>query len=209
MWTIRFILLSIFTVFLGSSGYFLSRRREYQNFLENGIFNLALVFFYNLLCYLLTGLPSAPGVISPPGFFTNLGNREMFLVVGLGFIGVAILIIGMAIRQRKTLGGQNVKEGLLTTGVYRYFRHPLYAGVIWASLGTALVTSSWDGLLMVPVVILLNTVEAVMEEKYDIGRRFSAQYQEYRKRTRLFGPVWVWAIFLGCLLVVAINPYLG
>jgi protein-S-isoprenylcysteine O-methyltransferase Ste14 len=127
----------------------------------------------------------------------------IFLVLGLGIIVVALLIMGMVIRQRKTLGGQNVKEGLLTSGVYRYFRHPLYAGVIWISLGVALVTLSWDGLLMVPVVLLLNTVQAVMEEKYDIGRRFSAQYQEFRKRTRLFGPVWVRAILLGLLALAS------
>jgi hypothetical protein len=45
MWTIRFVLLGLFIAFLSSSGYFLSRRREYQNILENGVFNLALVFF--------------------------------------------------------------------------------------------------------------------------------------------------------------------
>jgi len=56
------------------------------------------------------------------------------------------------------------------------------------------------------VVLVLNLVQAVMEERYDIGRRFSAQYQEYRKRTHLFGPIWAWAVLLGLLVVASILP---
>lgn len=208
MWTIRLILLEIFIVLLIFSGYFLNRRQKYQGFLENRFFNFFLVFLYNLFCYLLTGLPSDPRVLAQPGFFAQPSDRMGFSVLGWILIGVAILLMGMAIRQRKTLGGQNVKDGLLTSGMYRYFRHPIYTGVIWASLGVALVTLSWDGLLMVPVVFILNAVQTVMEERYDIGRRFSAQYQGYRKHTRLFGPIWAWAVLLG-LLVVASLLHLG
>ena len=208
MWTIRLILLGVFIVFLIFSGYFLRRRQKYQGFLENGFFNFILVFLYNLLCYLLAGLPSDPRVLGTPGFFVHPGNSLAFSVLGWIFIVVAILLMGTAIRQRKTLGGQNVKEGLLTSGMYRYFRHPIYAGVILASLGVALVTLSWDGLLMVPVILVLNVAQAVMEERYDIGRRFSEQYQEYKKQTRLFGPVWV-SIILLSLLVATSTLHFG
>ena len=204
MWTIRLILLGAFTIFLIFSGFFLRRRSKYQGFLENGLFNFTLVFLYNLFCYLLTGLPSDPRVFVPPSFFAQPGNRVGFSVLGWILIGMAILMMGTAIRQRKTLGGQNVKEGLLTSGMYRYFRHPIYAGVILASLGAALVTSSWDGLLMVPVVLLLNLVQAFIEERYDIGKRFSTQYQEYLQHTRLFGPIWAWLILLELLAVASI-----
>ena len=207
MWTIRLILLGVFIVFLIFSGYFLRRRQKYPGFLENGFFNFTLVFLYNLFCYLLTGLPSDPRVFTPLGFFAHPGNRMDFSVLGWVLIGVAILIMGTTIRQRKTLGGQEIKEGLLTSGMYRYFRHPIYAGVILASLGVALVTFSWDGLLMVPVVFLANTVQALMEEKYDIGARFSAQYQEYKKQTRLFGPVWVSVILLGLLVAISVLHF--
>ena len=204
MWIIRFALLGLMIVLVSASGYFLSRRQKYQELLENRILNLALVIVYNLLCYLMTGLPSDSSVIKPPGFFMHPGVRTGFRVIGVGIIGAAVLVKGMAVRQRKTVGGENVKEGLLTSGVYRYFRHPIYAGIIGVSLGVALLTLSWDGLLMVPLVGGVNLIEAVVEERYDVGRRFPMQYQEYKKRTRLFGPVWAWGIVVGCLLVVAI-----
>lgn len=209
MWAIRFVLLGFLIALVSASGYFLSHRKEYQELLENKVFNLAVVIVYNLICYLMTSLPSDQNVISPPVFFLHPGVRLGSSVVGWVMIGVAVLIMGMAMRQRKTVGGQNVKEGLLTSGVYRYSRHPIYAGVIGVSLGVALITLSWDGLLMVPAVALVNAGEAVIEERYDIGKRSPLQYQEYRKRTRMFGPVWVWAVPLGCLLVLAMIPSLG
>jgi protein-S-isoprenylcysteine O-methyltransferase Ste14 len=206
MWTIRFVLLGIFIVLLICSGYFL-RRQKYQNFLENGVFNFVLVLCYNLLCYLLTGLPSAPGGIPVPGFFGNPASRVIFLIIGWVLFFLAILLMGTAIRQRKTLGGQNVKEGLLTGGLYRIFRHPIYTGVILASLGVALVTRSWDGLLMFPLVFLLNMVQALIEEKFDIGVRFPGQHQEYKKRTGMFGPTWVWGIVMGLLVAASLLHF--
>lgn len=62
---------------------------------------------------------------------------------------------------------------------------------------------------MVAVVLLVNTTQALIEERYDNGMRFSAQYQEYRKRTRMFGPIWAWVILLGGLLFVAMLPRFG
>jgi protein-S-isoprenylcysteine O-methyltransferase Ste14 len=209
MWTIRFLLLGLSIGFLGASGYFLSRRQEYQNLLENGTFNFALVIIYSLLCYLMAGLPSDPTVFSPPGFFIHSGVRMLFVVIGWGMIGAAVIVMGITLRQRKSLGGQDIKAGLLTSGIYRYFRHPLYAAAIVESLGIALVILSWDGLLMMPAIIFVNTVEAIIEERYDVGRRFPSQYQDYRKRTRMFGPIRVWALLLGCLLAVAMIPNVG
>lgn len=204
MWSIRVILLGLMIALVSASSYLLSHRQKYQVFLENRLFNLALVIVYNLLCLLMTGLPSEASVIEPPGFFTHPGVRTSFSVLGVGLLGGAVFVVGMAVRQRKTVGGENVKAGLLTSGVYRYFRHPIYAGIIGASLGVALLTLSWDGLLMVPVVVGVNAIEAVVEERYDIGRRFPAEYQEYRKRTWMFGPPWVWGVVVGCLLAVSI-----
>ena len=108
-----------------------------------------------------------------------------------------------------TLGGQDTKEGLLTSGIYRYTRHPIYTGIVWMSLGLALASVNWEGLLMVPAVFALNVLQAVIEERYDIGLQFPAQYKAYRKRTRMFGPVWCWAILGGILALLAWAPYLS
>jgi protein-S-isoprenylcysteine O-methyltransferase Ste14 len=97
---------------------------------------------------------------------------------------------------------------LLTSGIYRYARHPIYAGIVGISLGIALAFGTWDGLLMIPVILLLNMAEALNEESYDIGVRFPDEYREYRKRTRMFGPFWFWGNLAGILVIIAGAAYI-
>ena len=80
------------------------------------------------------------------------------------------------------MGGQDVKEGLLTLGIYRYFRHPIYTGIVWIALGFPLTTQNLDGLLMFPGVLLANMAQATVEERWDAEARFPAEYEEYRSQ---------------------------
>jgi protein-S-isoprenylcysteine O-methyltransferase Ste14 len=208
MWIVRIILAAIMFTMVVAFGNILKRRRENDRLLENRPVNLLGVMVYNLACYLMAGLPSDPNGFSPPAFLAESGVRIGFLIVGLVLIALSLGALLSAVRQRKTVGGEIVKEGLLTSGVYRYARHPIYAGIVVISLGIALVFGTWDGLLMIPVIFLLNMTEALIEERYDIGARFPDDYREYRKRTRMFGPVWFWGILAAVLVVIAGVAYI-
>jgi protein-S-isoprenylcysteine O-methyltransferase Ste14 len=202
MWIVRFILLGVFVAQVLAGGFFMTRRRKYPGLFESRVVNLAIVIVYCLLCGLLAGLPSASDGLPPPAFFSDEAVRKGYTAIGLILIGISVFIWIVAIHQRKALGGQDVKTGLLTSGLYRYFRHPIYAAIVWMSLGLALVLGTWDGLLMIPVIFLVNAGEAFLEERCDVGVRFSAQYGEYRKQTRMFGPVWVWGSLAAVLAVI-------
>jgi protein-S-isoprenylcysteine O-methyltransferase Ste14 len=207
MWIVRLALLGSLVILVGCCGYFLKHRSRYEKLLENGVVNLILVAAYNLLCYLIVGLPSDSSVISPPALWAHPGVRTGLSVVGQVLMVLAAVVMLIAVRQRKVLGGQDVKAGLLTSGIYRYFRHPIYAGIVWMSLGLALAPVNWDGVLMFPAVVLVNIAQAVIEEKYDVGVRFRSQYEAYRKRTRMLGPTWCWVALAGILSVLVI-PHL-
>jgi len=111
--------------------------------------------------------------------------------------------------KRKALGGQDVKAGLLTTGTYRYFRHPIYTGIVWVSLGLPLITRNLDGLLMFPLVLGINIVEAVVEEKYDVGIRFREQYDAYKRTTKMFGPPGLWSTLVLVLFAIISIGIIG
>jgi protein-S-isoprenylcysteine O-methyltransferase Ste14 len=202
MWFVRFALLILLSVMVAVLGYLMRNRGKLIALFENRAANLALVFTYCLACFLMAGLPSDPNVFPAPSFFTDEPVRIGYLVIGSILIGIYLLIGIVAVRQRKALGGQDVKAGLLTTGLYKYFRHPIYAAIIWGCLGAALVLGTWDGLLMIPFVFLLNAAEAFLEEHFDVGVRFADQYSEYRKKTRMFGPIWLWASLAAVLVAV-------
>ncbi len=210
MWLVRGILLALLIVSVSVFAVFLRRRSEskYEAVLENRPVNLLGVIAYNLACYLLAALPSDPRVFAPPAWLTDPVVAVGFLVVGVGLIAVAVLIFLAAVRQRKTVGGENVKEGLLTSGVYRFARHPIYTGIFGVSMGLALAFRSWDGFLMLPFILALNLLEAGIEERFDIGARYPAEYREYRKRIRPFGSAWFWIVLVLILLVIIGASYL-
>ena len=101
------------------------------------------------------------------------------------------------------LGGvQEVEEGLLTSGLYRYFRHPIYTGILWVTLGVALLIRNPDGLLMFPAILTWLFAGTILEEKLDMCARFPEQYRNYKQTTRMFGPIGVWGALI--LLLAAL-----
>jgi protein-S-isoprenylcysteine O-methyltransferase Ste14 len=204
MWTVRLVLLVVLALSLGAFAYFMRRRQESEAVLENRPINLLGVIFYNLACYCLAGLPSDPAVFTAPRFLGNAEVRAGFLIAGVALILFGVVVFIVSVRRRKTVGGENVKEGLLTSGIYSFARHPIYTGIVSLSLGLALALGTWDGLLMVPIIWLVNAAEGVIEELVDIGRRFPVEYAEYRKQTGMFGPASLWGTLLVFLVGLAV-----
>jgi protein-S-isoprenylcysteine O-methyltransferase Ste14 len=202
MWMIRFSLFTMLGALVACFAYFLRDRRTYARILESRIANLIAVIAYNLLCYLIVVLPPAGDGIAPAAFLRSTSLRHCFPVIGSVLIISGIALAAITVRNRKALGGQDVKAGLLTTGPYRYFRHPIYTGIVWVALGLPLVTRNIDGLLMFPLVLGVNIVQAGIEERYEVGVRFGEQYEAYKRTTRMFGPVWLWSTLAVLLLVL-------
>jgi len=194
---------------VGVFAWFLRDRRRYQRILENKIANLLAVLTYNLLCYLIVVLPPASDGIPPAAFMRSTSVRYGFPVIGSTLVisGIALAVTTAA--KRKALGGRDVKAGLLTTGTYRYFRHPIYTGIVWVALGLPLITRNLDGLLMFPLVQGLNIVQAVLEEKYDIGMRFREQYDAYKRTTRMLGPLGLWSTLVLVLFAIISIGIIG
>ena len=56
-------------------------------------------------------------------------------------------------------------QTVVSTGPYRYVRHPMYSGSFLYFLGTALLLGSWYGVLFEPVFVGMIAVRAVLEER--------------------------------------------
>ena len=80
-------------------------------------------------------------------------------------------------------------HALITSGPYRWVRHPLYTGGMMESLGVVLLVSSWAVAVAAVafwVVVALRTAkeEAVLIET------FGEDYREYQRRVGRFLPRW-------------------
>lgn len=202
MWTIRLILLGIIVAIDGLFFLFLRYKSRFQRLTESTLFNCLLLIAYYPLVLLLFLLPPESGWASRPDWLQHIGVRIGFPAISL-MLCIAGSYLGLAtLRQRKVIGAQDTAEGLLTTGLYTHFRHPIWTGMLWIMLALPLLTRNPDGLLLFPVYFLLVWGETVLEEKSDMRRRFPEEYARYSETTRMFGPWWVWGVIALVLAVI-------
>lgn len=75
------------------------------------------------------------------------------------------------------------KSGLITTGMYRIVRHPIYSGTLLLFFGLILFNFSALSLLYFPVSILLYWLMTYFEEK-DLIRMFGEEYDLYKQKVK-------------------------
>jgi protein-S-isoprenylcysteine O-methyltransferase Ste14 len=80
------------------------------------------------------------------------------------------------------------KQQLVTTGVYRFVRHPMYLGAIL--IGTPFLLGSYYGLALGLIMIVLIAMRTIGEEKM-LMKEFR-DYEEYKKKVRYRFLPFVW-----------------
>ena len=132
-------------------------------------------------------------LLAVPGPCWPVGACTWPLPAGIllsGF-GTALFLLGLFALGHNLRPLPAPKSGgrLVTTGVYRRVRHPIYSGGLIAALGFALATRSPMRLLWWAMLALVLDVKARYEEEL-LSRRF-AEYEDYRRKSRRFIP-WVY-----------------
>jgi protein-S-isoprenylcysteine O-methyltransferase Ste14 len=122
----------------------------------------------------------------------ELGNPP--LRISLAVAGLLLIVVGcwVNIAGRLKLGSNWANQvtlyedqRLVTSGVYRWVRHPLYASLIWMFFGAGLVYANAAALLANLLVFLpFMTYRARQEEKL-LLKQFK-EYAEYKQRVGMF-----------------------
>ncbi len=80
---------------------------------------------------------------------------------------------------------------LVTTGPYRWIRHPLYTALLTMIAGAALFLLNALLLALVPFAIAIALRRALLEEELlSSGEGFGEEYENYVRRTGRFLPRW-------------------
>jgi protein-S-isoprenylcysteine O-methyltransferase Ste14 len=113
----------------------------------------------------------------------------------LTVIGAAVFLAGtgVAIWARVNLGAnwgmpttQKEDPELVTTGPYRFVRHPIYSGLLLGLLGTALAENLL-GLLLVALLGVYFVHSARVEER-NLTASFPEAYPAYQAATKMLVP---------------------
>lgn len=113
----------------------------------------------------------------------------------LAAVGAVLFVSGiaLAIWARLHLGRnwgmpmtQRAEPELVTSGPYRFVRHPIYSGLLTAMLGTVLVNNLL-GLIVVAVLTAYFYYCGTVEER-NLASAFPGAYPQYRGRTKMLIP---------------------
>ncbi|HKO26429.1 MAG TPA: isoprenylcysteine carboxylmethyltransferase family protein [Solirubrobacteraceae bacterium] len=113
----------------------------------------------------------------------------------LGAIGAVVFASGLALAvwARIHLGRnwgmpmtQRVEPELVTSGPYRFVRHPIYSGLLLGLIGTALATDLL-GLIVAAVLTAYFYYSASVEER-NLVATFPTAYPAYRTATKMLIP---------------------
>lgn len=90
-------------------------------------------------------------------------------------------------RRDPTLVGIEKTTELVTTGIYRFIRHPFYSSLLFFAWGIFLKDVSFTAIVLTVMVTVLIIIIAKMEEIENL-QYFGDQYRDYMQNTRKFIP---------------------
>ena len=118
---------------------------------------------------------------------------------GLGIIiaGIGIYFICAISFLRKGLGTPNIwfarslkavigeePKKMVTSGIYKYSRNPMYLGVLISVLGQALFYQRMILLQYFLFLFILFHLVVLMIEEPHLKKKFGKEYEQYKKKTR-------------------------
>ena len=186
----RLILLAEFVILMPIGGYHRLKARtgEKLDRRQEGLFILVTLR--------LVGIAGMAGMIA---YLINpawMAWAAVPLPVWLRWVGVGLAVIAgfLLVWMFRTLGRNltdtvvtRKQHTLVTTGPYRWVRHPLYSSAALGMLGNSLAAANWFILVAGCLMFLLFVIRTRKEEENLIAR-FGDDYRNYMHRTGRFVP---------------------
>jgi protein-S-isoprenylcysteine O-methyltransferase Ste14 len=130
------------------------------------------------------------GLFLEYSFPISLINLPLALrvIVGGIFIMIAIYFavsgFFILIRNKTTFDTSKSTSKIVTNGVYRFSRNPLYFSLLLLLSGVAILLSSLWLILAIPILYVLFLFKAVKPEEEYLLQKFGEEYLHYSEKVR-------------------------
>ena len=185
IWTVVFIVFLAFTPFYKKS------QRKPASVYAAFVLALALEMFgVPLSMYVITwvlGKSLPDGILWGHTLVQYIGLNGMLVAIVMYLLGGLLIFFGWQRIYRQYWSKDEGKGQLVTTGIYRFIRHPQYTGFLLITFGMLCEWATLPMLLMYPILVWLY-VRLARREEADMREEFGPAYDDYRARTGMFLP---------------------
>ena len=109
-------------------------------------------------------------------------------LIGLLPLGIGLALSFVAERQFVQVGTtvrpMGVTSQLVTDGIYRYTRNPMYLGMVLALLGVAMLLGSLTPFGVIPLFMWWISSQFIRREEAKLATQFGQDWLEYKARVR-------------------------
>ena len=115
-------------------------------------------------------------------------------------IGVPLIVLGQLMRIAAAVQtgpsfktdirkGEKHDQRLVTSGIYRWLRHPSYLGFLYWAIGTQLVLGTRFALLACVIFLTSSIAGKIRDEERHLTQVYGNAYLKYKARVSLLIPV--------------------
>ena len=135
-----------------------------------------------IICGLMWCLAMLVPQLAVP-FVVRVAGAVALLVLGLG---IAISGVVSFRRAKTTVNPVKIEtaSSLVSVGVFRFTRNPMYFGMLIALAGWAVYLANWLALLGLPLFVLYMNRFQIGPEERVMATLFGADYAAYKERVR-------------------------
>lgn len=120
-----------------------------------------------------------PLPLIPQPYATLAGAVTLVLGVALALASVITML-----RGKGTVNTNAASQALVTTGIYRISRNPMYVSNALIYIGFALLLSATWALALLPLPLIYTQVAVILPEERFLTRHFGDAYRAYTARVR-------------------------
>jgi protein-S-isoprenylcysteine O-methyltransferase Ste14 len=136
-----------------------------------------MAVFYIAVAYLLKWILPIPYEVP-----LSLRNAGFGMVIVGFFFGLAALFEFR--KARTTSAPRGSVRSLVTTGIYRFTRNPIYLGFLFMVVGLPFNMNNYYGLIVSPFFIATVNKLVIEHEETYLEKKFGRTYIEYKSRVR-------------------------
>jgi protein-S-isoprenylcysteine O-methyltransferase Ste14 len=111
-------------------------------------------------------------------------RAALAIAFGLGWLALFAPAWSGFLRKRTTLIPNRPATALVTSGIYRFTRNPMYVSLVLLYIAVTLVLDSWWPIVFLPLVVVAVDRLVIRREERYLAHAFPSEYPAYCERVR-------------------------